>query len=217
MRDAFLWIHGACGIIIFVLGIIQAVLPKRGLSHTLTGKLYVFFWIPLIITGGYLGSWIVLALGGLGFYSALTGWRYAHAKKQLSLPFDKFIVILGLIMVITLGVGAVFLFMIQSFDFAIIMSVFTLIFGLYVQVDVREVLFGKSIRLRSRHKMYWLFEHYGRMYISMIAAFSAFSAIQQPFSNQIVNWLWPTLAGTIILVILGKHYDKKYNIVSKRS
>ena len=87
----------------------------------------------------------------------------------------------------------------------------------YEIFSLLEVLFGKSIRLRSRHKMYWLFEHYGRMYISMIAAFSAFSAIQQPFSNQIVNWLWPTLAGTIILVILGKHYDKKYNIVSKRS
>lgn len=216
MKETILWMHGAFGVIIFALGVLQAILPKRGFSHTLMGKLYVFFWFPLIITGGYLGSWIIFALGGLGLYSALTGWRYAQSKKQLSLPLDKFIVLIGLSMAISLAAGSVYLFIIKAFDFAIIMSVFSVIFGLFVQVDVREVVFGKSVRLRSTHKMYWLFEHYGRMYISLIAAFSAFSAIQQPLSNQIVNWLWPTLAGTIILVILGKRYDKKYNIATRR-
>lgn len=217
MRDTFLWIHSACGIIIFILGILQAILPKRGLSHTLMGKLYVFFWFPLIITGGYLGSWIIFALGGLGLYSAVTGWRYAQSKKQLSLPLEKFIVLMGLVMVIALASGSIYLFIIQAFNFAIIMSVFSVIFGLFVQVDVREIIFGKSVRLRSTHKMYWLFEHYGRMYVSMIAAFSAFSAIQQPFPNQIVNWLWPTVVGTVALIILGRHYDRKYKVVSKQS
>jgi len=179
------------------------------------GRMYVILWFPLIITGGYLGSWILLALGGLGLYSAVTGWRYAKSKKQLFSPLDKAIVFIGAIMVLTLVSGAIYLFTIDSVDFAIITAVFSFIFGMFIQVDLREVVFGKSIRRRSTHKMYWLFEHYGRMYISMIAAFSAFSAIQQPFPNQLVNWLWPTAIGTVALIILGQHYNKKFNIGKK--
>lgn len=210
MRDALLLIHAGSGITLFILGILQAILPKRGKLHRFLGNCYVILWFPLIISGGYLGSWIILALGGLGLYSAVTGWRYAKSKKQLSSVLDKSIVLGGLIMVIILVSGSIYLWLKQSTDFAIIMSVFSIIFGNFIVVDIREILFGKSVRKRSANQMYWLFEHYGRMYISMIAAFSAFSAIQQPFSNQIINWLWPTIIGTIMLVILGRHYDKKF-------
>jgi hypothetical protein len=212
MKDTLLLIHSTCGVLVFLLGLLQALLPKRGKSHRYLGRIYVFLWLPLVISGGYLGSWIILALGGLGFYAALTAWRYAKVKHQLYSRLDQGIVLAGASLVLALATGTVYLFYSEAIDFAIIMCVFSIVFGVFIQVDLREVVFQKSVRRRSAHKMYWFFEHYGRMYISMIAAFSAFSAIQQPFSNQLVNWLWPTLAGTIVLIFLGKYYDKKHSV-----
>lgn len=213
MKDTILLIHTISGIAVFCLGIIQAILPKRGTLHRFLGRLYVLLWFPLIISGTLIGSWIIAALGGLGLYCAITGWRQAARKKNAISWLDKLISFLGLMMVIALFGGAVYLMIIAVYDFAVITSVFSLIFGATVITDVREAVFQKKIRKLSRHKMYWFFEHYTRMYISMIAAFTAFSAIQQPFGNQIVNWLWPTVAGTLILVYLGRKYRDKFGVV----
>ncbi len=213
MKETILLIHTISGIAVFFLGVLQVILPKRGSLHRFLGRLYVLLWFPLIISGTLIGSWIIAALGGLGLYCAITGWRQAARKKNAFGALDKLISLLGLTMVIALFGGAVYLLIITVYDFAIITSVFSLIFGATVITDVREAVFQKKIRKLSRHKMYWFFEHYTRMYISMIAAFTAFSAIQQPFSNQIVNWLWPTVAGTLILVYLGRKYRDKFGVV----
>lgn len=213
MKEAILWIHSIAGIAVFGTGVLQAVLPKRGVLHRFLGRVYVALWFPLIISGALIGSWIITALGGLGLYSALTGWRYASRKKHLGSLLDKIVTLLGLGMVIALLAGTIYLFTLAVYDFAVIMGVFTIIFGAFVLTDVREVVFNKKVRKLSRHKMYWLFEHYSRMYVSMIAAFTAFSAIQQPFENQIVNWLWPTVFGTLILVYLGNKYRNKFGAV----
>lgn len=213
MKEAILWTHTISGITVFCLGVLQAVLPKQGALHRFLGRIYVLIWFPLIFFGALLGSWIITALGGLGLYCAITGWRHANRKKNAMNWLDKLIALLGLAMVITLFGGAVYLIILEVYDFAVITSVFSLIFGSMVLTDVREAVFQKKIRKLSRHKMYWFFEHYTRMYISMIAAFTAFSAIQAPFENQIINWLWPTVMGTLILVYLGGKYRKKYGVV----
>jgi len=213
MKEAILLIHTISGIAVFFLGIIQAVLPKRGTLHRFLGRVYVLLWFPLIFSGALLGSWIITALGGLGLYCAVTGWRHAARKKNPITWLDKLIALLGLMMVVALFGGAVYLMIIAEYDFAVITGVFSLIFGATVIADVREAVFQKKVRKLSRHKMYWFFEHYSRMYISMIAAFTAFSAIQQPFENQIVNWLWPTVVGTLALVYLGRKYRNKYGVV----
>ena len=212
MKEAILWSHTIAGFAVFAIGILQAVLSKRGSLHRFLGRLYVALWFPLIISGVFIGSWIIGALGGLGLYSALTGWRYAAQKRQIGSLLDKLITFLGLIMVLALLGGTIFLFFYSAYDFAVIMGVFSVIFGVFVFTDVREIIFGAKVRKLSRHKMYWFFEHYSRMYVSMIAAFTAFSAIQQPFDNQIINWLWPTVAGTLILVYLGGKYRKIFGV-----
>lgn len=212
MKEAILWIHTVAGFAVFAIGILQAALPKRGSLHRFMGRLYVALWFPLIVSGVLIGSWIVGALGGLGLYSALTGWRYAAQRRQMGDVLDKVITLLGFGMVLALLGGTVYLFYFGAYEFAVIMGVFSMIFGLFVFTDVREIVFGKKVRKLSRHKMYWFFEHYSRMYVSMIAAFTAFSAIQQPFENQIINWLWPTVAGTLILVYLGNKYKAKFGV-----
>lgn len=213
MKEAILWTHTISGITVFCIGVLQAILPKQGALHRFLGRIYVFLWFPLIFSGVLIGSWIIAALGGLGLYCAVTGWRHANRKKNATNWLDKLITLLGLTMVVALFGGATYLIIQEVYDFAVITSVFSLIFGLTVITDFREAIFQEKIRKLSRHKMYWFFEHYTRMYISMIAAFTAFSAIQQPFENQIVNWLWPTVAGTLILIYLGRKYREKFGVV----
>ena len=210
MKEAVLWIHTITGIGVFGIGILQAILPKQGAFHRFLGRIYVLLWFPLIISGAVIGSWVVTALGSLGLYCAITGWRHAARKKREANILDKIITLLGLSMVLALFSGAIYLIIMEAYDFAVIMGVFSLIFGTMVITDVREAVFKKKLRKLSRHRMYWFFEHYTRMYISMIAAFTAFSAIQALFDNQIVNWLWPTVVGTLILVYLGGKYKRKY-------
>lgn len=213
MREIILSTHGICGIIVFALGMVQIFLPKRGLLHRILGRLYVVFWFPLIFSGAYLGSWPITALGSLGLYCALTGWRFAFVKKNIHAVGDKLLVTIGVILVLTIMVGTAYLFILGYSYFGIIMSVFSVIFALFVVTDVREVLFGQKVRKLSNEPMYWLFEHYTRMYVSVITALTAFSAIQKPFPNEIANWLWPTAAGTIAIIVLEKFYRKKFGIV----
>ncbi len=216
MKEIVLNTHSIFGIAIFALGMIQILLPKKGILHRYLGRTYVICWFPLILSGAYLGAWPITALGSLGLYCTLTGWRFAATKKKIHTLGDKILIISGMILVITIMIGTAYLFALGHTEFGIIMSVFSAIFGLYVLTDAREILFGQTVRRLSAEPINWLFEHYTRMYISMITALTAFSAIQQPFSNQIVNWLWPSVAGTIAIVVLGEYYRKKYNVGKKR-
>jgi len=215
MREFVLHTHGICGVLIFVLGMLQIFLPKKGLRHRLLGRLYIVFWFPLIFSGGYLGSWPITALGTLGLYCALTGWRFARLKQMILAPIDKIIVLTGIALVITLLFGGGYLFILGYVEFGIIISVFCVIFGLFVLTDTREVLFGQKVRQLSNEPMYWFFEHYMRMYVSMITALTAFSALQQPFPSQLANWLWPTAFGTVAIIALGQFYRKKFGIINK--
>lgn len=209
MREYILHTHGIFGILIFVLGMLQIFLPKKGLRHRLLGRLYVIFWFPLIFSGAYLGSWPITALGALGLYCALTGWRFARTKSTMHTPIDKAIVLIGSILVLTLILGAAYLIILGYVEFGLVICVFSIIFGLFVLTDVREVLFGQKVRKLSAEPMYWFFEHYVRMYVSMITALTAFSALQQPFPSIIANWLWPTVLGTVSIIALDKFYKKK--------
>jgi hypothetical protein len=204
--------HSLSGILIALIGLTQYFLPKFSPWHRGLGITYLALWFPIIFTGAWMGSWIITALGALGFYCVLTGWRFARSKEIPRKPIDKLIVILAALLVAALGTGTLLLLRVGNLDFALIMGVFALIFGWFVSTDFREVIFGKKVRKLSTETQYWFFEHYTRMTISMITALTAFSAIQQLFSSQIVNWLWPTVVGTLLIFIFGSIYRKKFKL-----
>ena len=63
----------------------------------------------------------------------------------------------------------------------------------------------------------WYFEHFGRMYISYIAAITAFSAIQNIFGIALVNWISPTVIGTALIVFTNQKYYQKFKIPKRKS
>jgi len=204
--------HSVSGILIALIGLTQYFLPKFSPWHRGLGITYSLLWFPLIFSGAWMGSWIITALGALGFYCVLTGWRFARAKEIPRKLIDQVIVVIAALLVAALGTGALLLLRVGNIDFAIIMGVFALIFGWFVSTDFREVILGKKVRKLSIETQYWFFEHYTRMTISMITALTAFSAIQQLFSSPIVTWLWPTAVGTLLIFIFGSIYRKKFKL-----
>ena len=81
-RELILHIHSIFGIIIFTTGLLQIILKKGGLRHRIVGQIYLYSWLILLISGAYLGGFLITIIGVFGFYFALTGSRIGHLKTN---------------------------------------------------------------------------------------------------------------------------------------
>lgn len=94
--------------------------------------------------------------------------------------------------------------------FGIVLSVFSVLFLLTIQYDVRKYIF-KTIPPGAKYrKMDLYFEHMNRMSISFIACVTAFASIQDVFGNNTLNFLLPTALGIVGIVFLRRYYEKKF-------
>lgn len=206
--------HIISGIIIGVSGLLQIILKKGGRLHRLLGSIYTAVWIVVLLTGGVLGSLLITLFGVLGYYMALTGSRFGQRKNtELNRP-DRVIIFAGVLCaLLTLGWGIVLLIK-GNTSFGIIAAFFGAIFTLSTVGDLREFIFNKQTKKLSGHKMQWFFEHFIRMYISYIAAMTAFTVIQNPLPHPMMNWVFPTFIGTSIIFITAQRYRRKLAIGS---
>ncbi len=205
-------LHAIAGTIVGLTGLAQIILKKGGKLHRILGMAYFWSWLVIILTGGLIGSPLITFFGILGFYMALTGYRFGHRKSTAIEAFDKIVVYTGLAFSLgTLGWG-IYLLLTGNTDFGIVATFFGIIFLVTVRKDFQEFVQGKPVRKLSGHKMQWYFEHFGRMYISYIAAMTAFTVIQEVFPMPILNWILPTVIGTILIAMSNRKYYKQYNI-----
>ena len=205
-------IHAVSGAVVFIIGLLQIILKKGGKTHQILGKLYLVAWIVLLITGTYIGSLFITMLGVFGFYYALTGSRIGSLKNKPIQLFDKGIMILGAGVSIYMLYAAVRLYLNDNTSFAIIFAVFGLIFLNSTIQDILKYIYGRKRKKEDLGKMDWYFEHFIRMAISFIAAVTAFTSIQNVFNNNTVNFLAPTVIGTVLIVWAKRTYKKKFNL-----
>lgn len=210
--EAIKIIHAVSGITVAVSGLLQIILKKGGTLHRIIGLIYFWVWIAVVVTGGMLGSLLITLFGVLGYYMALTGYRFGHRKNvQLNL-FDKSVIVAGILFsAVTLGWG-ILLMIKGNTVFGGIASFFGSIFLLSTVGDLRAFILKQNTKKLSNHKMQWLFEHYGRMYISYIAAMTAFTVIQNPLPLMWMNWILPTFIGTALLIISNRRNYRKFGI-----
>lgn len=209
-------IHAVAGSIVGITGLLQIVLKKGGSRHRIIGQAYFWAWLVVVMTGGMIGSALIALLGVLGFYMALTGFRFGHHKSMKIKILDKAIITAAMAVALgTLGWGA-YLLMNGGNVFGWVALFFGIIFSLTVGQDFREFVLGKPIRKLSGHPTQWYFEHFGRMYISYIAAMTAFTVIQQLFKPDLLNWILPTIIGTILLIITNRKYYAQHHIPQKK-
>ncbi|MCP4442300.1 MAG: hypothetical protein GY810_25615 [Aureispira sp.] len=204
--------HAASGIIIALTGLLQIILPKHGPKHRLIGKIYFFSWFGVVITGSIMGAFLITLFGIFGLYMAITGVRYAQRKSIVATIFDKIIIYIGMLSSLFIWLFAAYLAYYEIWVFAIISAVFGYLFSNTTIEDLRCSILGQEIRKISGHKMEWYLEHLTRMYISYLAAMTAFSVIQNLFKHPLANWLAPIGIGIVLITITRKKYEKQYNI-----
>jgi len=101
------------------------------------------------------------------------------------------------------------LFLKDQNSFAIIFAVFGGIFLFTTVQDISKYIFKKPLKKQVYGKLDWYFEHFKRMLISFIAAVTAFTSIQNIFRDNTMNFLMPTVIGTVLIIIVTKTYKKK--------
>jgi len=206
-------LHIIAGILIAVSGLLQILLKKGGKLHRVIGTVYFLVWPIVVITGWILGSFLIAMLGAFGFYMAYTGYRFGRLKSTKINSVDKWMIVSAVILSIMIFVFGIYLLLFDKNNFGIILVFFGVIFSSITIRDSNGYIRGKLNRKMSGDSMEWFFEHFGRMYISYIAAMTAFTVIQNPFPFFVVlNWILPTVIGTGIIIFTSRYYRKKYKI-----
>ena len=197
------------GVVVFVTGLIQILLKKEGSRHRLIGQVYLCSWLFLLISGACLTGLIITIVGVFGFYFALTGARIGRLKNKPITWFEKTIFLIGGLAAIALLYYAVVLYLKGQQSWPIILAVFGVIFLWTTAGDIFKYILKKPFKKQLYGKSDWIFEHFTRMSISFIAAVTAFTSIQNVFQNNTINFLLPTIIGTILIKISTKTYKKK--------
>jgi len=209
-REIILNIHSILGAIVFVTGLLNIILKKEGLRHRITGQVYLYCWLAILITGAYLGGLIITIIGIFGFYFALTGARIGHLKNKGIALFEKIIFSVGGIVSIVMLYYSLSLYLGGDQSFAIIFAVFGLIFLFTTSGDIFKYILHKPFKKQIYGKLDWMFEHFTRMSISFIAAVTAFTSIQNVFRNNTLNFLMPTVIGVVFIKLATRFYKKRF-------
>ncbi len=224
LYEAFRHTHAWVGIAALMLFWVPALTRKGGTVHRLAGRFYVYFMLVVTATGlalsvrfllgGQLVAGVFLAyLGVITFTALWTGWRVLTAKHSVGAyitPAYRVLAVLNLVAgaaVLVLGLAEqVWLFVVFS--------------PIGVLTGVSMVRF---MRKPPDDRWYWLYEHFGGMIGSGIAAHVAFLAFgsRQLFPDWpldglgMLPWVTPVVIGIIATSWLNRHYRRKPNPLAR--
>mgnify|MGYP001627953799 CR=1 FL=1 len=202
-------VHSISGISVFIIGLLQIILKKGGRKHKILGQIYLYTWLILLISGISLGGAFLSTVGIFGFYFVLTGSRIAKFKNKSITIFDKTIISSAILTALYMLYFSCTLYLKDQISFAIIFFVFGSIFLYTTTQDFFKYVLNKPLTKQTYGKLDWYFEHFIRMYISFIAALTAFASVQNVFNNNTLNFLLPTVIGTLFINFATKNYKKK--------
>lgn len=212
LKEITVLLHSIVGFSVGVIGLLQILMKKGGKLHRFLGLAYVVCWVMVAITGAMIGHIIVTFIGVLGLYMCITGYRFAHVKSIPIQLFDKVLFWLGFGLSLATITGSIVLMVLGKTTFGTIAGFFGLIFLITTIQDIQRFVFLKPKGSLGGHRMQWFFEHFTRMYISYIAAMTAFAAIQNVTGVVLINWIAPTFVGTALIILSSRKYRKKFKI-----
>lgn len=196
-------VHGISGFGVAFAGFLQILLPKEADLHRYVGRFYVGFWTVVAITSFFIGHVLILFIGLLGYYMALSGYRFAARKSMHFSWFDKMISLIALGGAgYVLGYG-IYLLLNNNLTFGLIAVFFGIIFIYNLATDIKRYVINRD----SAEKGSWVTQHFTRMFISYIAAMTAFSAIQNITGITLLNWLLPTIIGSALIYFYRRQPD----------
>lgn len=209
----FRWLHIAAGFTALFVAPLAMVVRKGGDAHRRWGKVFFYSMAVVAITAIVVGIWknnIFLAmLAVLSFHLAASGYRSLYHKRlhEGQKPGTLDIVLQGTAGVVNGGLfiwGFVNILLGNRGTSSLLFLAFGLIGSLFVWRNVQR--FYK----RSNEKHEWLFAHMSGFLGGYIATVSAFSAVNMSFIKPVwLQWLWPTLVGTPLIILWVSYYRKK--------
>jgi hypothetical protein len=184
---------------------------KGGLWHRHWGKAYFWSMIVVVLTALLLSlvrfNLFLLLIAVFSFYLAFTGYRalYRKTPKQRAGIVDWGAAVLMLTGGASfIGYGIYLLLMTPFASFGIVAIAFGGIGLATAASDVRSFLRPPP------DKRAWWFSHMSGMLAAYIATVSAFSVVNFHFLPPVARWLWPTVVGSIGIVIWTRYYREKF-------
>lgn len=224
LYEASRHIHAWIGIAALMLFWVPALARKGGTVHRLAGRFYVYFMLVVTATGlalsvrflfdGQMVAGVFLGyLGVITFTALWTGWRVLSTKRSATAyitPGYRMLAVLNLVS----GVAVMVLGLAEQV-------------WLFVAFSPIGVLTGVSMlrfmRSPPDDRWYWLYEHFGGMIGSGIAAHVAFLAFGSrrlfpdwPLDGLgMLPWIAPVVVGVITTAWLNRHYRSKPNPLAR--
>lgn len=224
LYEAFRQTHAWVGIAALMLFWVPALTRKGGTVHRLAGRFYVYFMLVVTATGlalsvrflfgGQIVAGVFLGyLGVITFTALWTGWRVLSAKRSAAAYITPaYRVLAGLNLVA--GAAVLVLGLVQQVWLFVVFSPIGLVAGISM---------SRFMRSPPDDRWYWLYEHFGGMIGSGIAAHVAFLAFgsRQLFPDWpldglgMLPWVMPVVVGVIATIWLNRHYRRKPNPLAR--
>lgn len=202
-------IHAFAGGCALISGLFAIFTKKGGKNHVLSGKIY--FWSMLVvvisglIVGAYKNNIFIQTIAVFSFYMVFTGKRVLRFKKAINPTKVDWIFNISSMLTALYMLGFGISVLIKK-GFSGIAPMLLVFGGLLLAMCVQDFLKLKS---RKWVKNAWLFDHISRMGGSYIATTTAFLVVNIHFQPAWIVWLLPTAVGTPILIRTSKLWKIK--------
>lgn len=207
----FLITHIVAGGVSFIVAPAALIVKKGAAAHALWGKIFFGCMTVVFLTALFLSTYhwtpFLLALAVFSYYNVISGYRSLYHKQ---LHNGR-----GLTWIDWVSMSVSLLF---NFGF-LVYGVYMFTIG-YTGLGILSVVFalgGLLITGRNLQKFLkppaekniWFFSHIGGMMGGFISAVTAFSAQTLTFLPGLVQWIWPSVIGTIIIFRYIAYYRRK--------
>lgn len=204
-----LFVHVISGGIALLSGL-GAILTKKGQKkHILSGSIYFWSMLSVIITGLVVGFYrnnlFLQAIAIFSFYMAFTGKRVLRYKKEIKpTTIDWSMNLLAMFVSISMLTWGILILIQRGFVGAAPML---LVFGaLLFSMTLND---AKKMWKKNLVKNAWLLDHISRMGGSFIATSTAFLLVNTRVEPVWVMWLLPTVIGTPLIIQASNKWRKK--------
>lgn len=208
IKSISLILHIASGFVGLIVGPISMISKKGSRIHIKSGR--IFYWAMLVATISGLALSIVADIFFLSLIAIFSGYHVLFGYRALKIYNGKPIIVTDYILhlstfIIMLGFVGYGIYLFNTPQQGI--GVLSLIFGSFGILTVSgnlKYLFSKNIS----HKK-WLLKHISGMMGGYIASVSAFSVTQLHFLPDYVQWLWPTVIFTPLIIFWSAKHGKQ--------
>ena len=207
LESGVLWLHIAAGVVALLAGATALATTKGGPRHRRAGKTFV--WAMAVVVGTVLPLLVIDPTSTRVFltlvavfsgYLAFSGYRVLSRKRPADGDAAVDWVAAGLVVAACLALGGWGVRRLLGGDpFGVVLVVFGGIGVAFGGVDARSFRAGGG-------EPEWTVTHLTRMVAALIATVTAVSAVNLTMLPDVVAWLWPTVAGSLLIAYYANRY-----------